>query len=280
MTFKWRRGDYIRLGKAVAQFNKEINKNRTIENELFLPQELSYRELKQDIQTREGLEAYIEGLKRIKLPGSFSLEKLEGGEIITAYEKRELERGRVKAISSVESELSRMIAQEKTNWGIKADIDLPPAHKTREIKELEGKLTDYKNLFSLTGKDFKALSRKLGISQTEINYRHSYVFRENYMKVMERYKNFRDYWIFKNWANRHKNPVDFYNSLPEGVFQPDDLYYQSDHVYSEEDFASFLEDFGINIDKEYEKRAKRMGISVDELKDRIDKQIKERQEKE
>lgn len=71
MAIRWSRGDYIRLGKAVSQFNKEINKNKTIENSLFLPDEINYKELRDSIQTREGLNSYVEGLKRIKLPRCF-----------------------------------------------------------------------------------------------------------------------------------------------------------------------------------------------------------------
>lgn len=71
MAIRWSRGDYIRLGKAVSQFNKEINKNKTIENSLFLPDEINYKELRDSIRTREGLNSYVEGLKRIKLPRCF-----------------------------------------------------------------------------------------------------------------------------------------------------------------------------------------------------------------
>lgn len=71
MAIRWQRGDYIRLGKAVSQFNKAIAQNRNITNELFLPDEINYKELRDSIQTREGLNSYVEGLKRIKLPRSF-----------------------------------------------------------------------------------------------------------------------------------------------------------------------------------------------------------------
>lgn len=71
MSIRWKRGDYIRLGKAVSEFNKEINKNRSVLNELYLPEKVNYKELRDSIQTREGLNAYINSLKRIKLPRSF-----------------------------------------------------------------------------------------------------------------------------------------------------------------------------------------------------------------
>lgn len=43
---RWKRGDYISLGKAVANFNKKINELKTEENALLLPDEINYSELK------------------------------------------------------------------------------------------------------------------------------------------------------------------------------------------------------------------------------------------
>lgn len=43
---RWKRGDYISLGKAVSQFNKKINELKSEENALLLPDEINYSELK------------------------------------------------------------------------------------------------------------------------------------------------------------------------------------------------------------------------------------------
>ena len=43
---RWKRGDYISLGKAVSQFNKKINGLKSEENALLLPDEISYSQLK------------------------------------------------------------------------------------------------------------------------------------------------------------------------------------------------------------------------------------------
>lgn len=69
------------------------------------------------------------------------------------------------------------------------------------------------------------------------------------MNVMrEKYSGYENYDKFKKWANRHRNPVDFYNNLPDDEFYPNDLTYQSDVTFSEEDFNSFLETLGINVE--------------------------------
>lgn len=247
---RWKRGDFIRLGRAVSEFNKEIEKNKGVVDELILPEEINYKDLRDRIQTRQGLNAYINSLKRIKLPGSFDVVELENGEQITKYAKGEIERGRKSATTVLSNQIKELETKTKIELGIEADIDLPNAFKSQKQKSLEAKLRDYKKLYKLTGKDFKRRAKELGINQNELKYRRAYVFRENYMKVMrEKYKDFENFNKFESWARKHKNPISFYEALPDGEFYPDDLQYQSDVVFSQENFNSFLENFGIKIEE-------------------------------
>lgn len=245
---RWTHGDYVRLGRAVAEFNREIAKNTTVQNQQYLPEKVIYKELKNRIQTREGLNAYIQGLKRIKLPGGFNLEKLENGEIITTYEKKELDRGISQATASIQKQIADMEEKKKQNLGLQ---QLTGALKSQKQKELEARIRDYQKLYKLEGKDFRRRAKELGINQTELQYRRAYVFRKNYMQVMrEKYSSMENFWIFEKWANRHKNPVNFYESLPEGQYYPDDLTYQSDSNFSEDDFNAFLEVLGMDVEAE------------------------------
>lgn len=43
---RWKRGDYITLGRAVSQFNRKINELKSEENKLLLPKEINYSDLK------------------------------------------------------------------------------------------------------------------------------------------------------------------------------------------------------------------------------------------
>ena len=36
-NIRWKQGDYIKLGKAVAEFNRKISKIQTEENKMYLP---------------------------------------------------------------------------------------------------------------------------------------------------------------------------------------------------------------------------------------------------
>lgn len=247
---RWKRGDYIKLGRAVSEFNKEIEKNKEIVDQVILLEKVEYKDLRDRIQTREGLNAYIDSLKRIKLPGGFDIVELENGEQITRYQKRELDSGRKSVMDSLSNQIAELEAQTKSNYGIDSDIKLPNAFKSQKQKELEGKLKDYKKLYKLTGKDFERRAWELGINQTELKYRRAYVFRKNYMEVMKKYKDFKHYDLFKKWANKYRNPVRFYDALPDAEFYPDDLQYQSDMVFTQEQFDSFLEGLGIEIPME------------------------------
>lgn len=270
MSIRWSKSDYVRLGKAVADFNRQISANTTAENKLYLPKEIDYKALRDDIKTRQGLEAYIQQLKRINIGDSFALEKLEGGEVITRYQRRELQRSLAQVIPKLESKIQQI--QIETNIRLKnpADETLKETEKTKPQRELEARLRDYKELFTLSGDLFKKRAAQLMVNQTEKKYRQAYQFRKNYMKVMkENWGNFRDYWIFKKYyADKHKDPVRFYEDLPEDeTYMPDDLYYLSDKVMTEEGFTAFVETLiGMSVDEIYEKEGLKKNITGEELK--------------
>lgn len=274
---RWSHGDYIRLGKAVSEFNKAISKNETEVNKLHLPETVNYKELRDNIQTREGLNAYIQSLKRVNNEGAFDLEELESGEIITKYQKRELERSQAQALNSLAKEAAKAEARRKLDLGLEATDILKPSQYTQEQKDIQNKMADYRNLFKLKGEQFKTMAKYLGINQTELKYRRAYVFRKNYMNEMKKYEKFPAYKLFLAWANKHKNPVDFYESLPDDNFYPDDLHYQSTANFSEEDFEAFLEVLGIDVSEELKKRGAKQGLSEYDYKEKLRAEIKQKQ---
>ena len=269
MSIRWSKSDYVRLGKAVADFNRQISANTTAENKLYLPKEINYKELRDEIKTRQGLEAYIQQLKRINLEGSFALEKLEGGAVVTRYQRRELQRALSQVIPDLEGKIQAEQIKTLKSYGKAPTDTLDDPFKGYQQKKLEARLKDYKELFTLSGEKFRARAKQLMINQTEKKYRQAYQFRKNYMKEMQKYRNFRDYWIFKKYyADRHKDPVRFYEDLPDDdTYMPDDLYYQSDVVYTEEQFTAFVENIiGMSVDEIYEKEGLKKNQTGEELK--------------
>lgn len=75
---KWKRGDYITLGKAVSNFNKKVRKLQTEENKLVLPEEIDYKTAKEDITTRRELNRFINSLRRFSKSGAEEIIKTSG----------------------------------------------------------------------------------------------------------------------------------------------------------------------------------------------------------
>lgn len=87
---KWKKGDAIRLGRAVAEFNRKIREVQTEENRLILPEQISYKEARQNIVTRNELNRLINSLRRFQSEDASELYKTESGEVLTKWERREL----------------------------------------------------------------------------------------------------------------------------------------------------------------------------------------------
>ena len=269
MSIRWSKGDYIRLGKAVADFNRQVAANTTEANKLYLPKQIDYKALRDEIKTRQGLNAYIQQLKRINLGDSFALEKLEGGETVTRYQRREIQRALNQVIPQLEADIASVQAKTLIRNGLSSNFELPEAFKDYQQKQLEARLKDYKELFTLSGEKFKRRAEQLMINQTEKKYRKAYQFRKNYMREMQKYRNMRDYWIFKKYyADRHKDPVRFYDGLPDDdTYFPNDLYRQSEDTFTEEEFTRFVETIlGVSIDEIYEEEGLKKGITGEDLK--------------
>ena len=87
---KWKKGDYISLGKAISNFNKKINELQAEENKLYLPNIIEYKEAKENITTRSELNRLINSLRRFQKQGAEELYVTQAGEEITKWERKEL----------------------------------------------------------------------------------------------------------------------------------------------------------------------------------------------
>ena len=93
---RWKRGDFIRLGKAVSQFNNKINELQREENKLYLPVTISYEKAIGEITTRAELNRFINSLRRFQKEGAESLYITQAGEEMTKWERRELRNSKQK----------------------------------------------------------------------------------------------------------------------------------------------------------------------------------------
>ncbi len=229
---RWKQGDYIKLGRAVSEFNKKINKLKAEENKLYLPEEYNYKNLKENITTRNELNRIINSLKRFQKEGAEDLYKTQAGEEITKWEYQELKMQNRIATSRLQKELKDI---QKTKVG-------KPYRTQREI-EIEAQIGNLKKFENLTKSEFKKLkSRIRNAGVTDYNMKKAIVFQNNYLNEMEKYSHFANYNILMKKLNSFKNPINFYEFLKDKNELIVDLTYQSDENFRQEEFNRFVEE--------------------------------------
>jgi hypothetical protein len=87
---RWNRSDTATLSWAVRNYNKKIRELKTEENKLYLPEEISYKDIKENITTRRELNRNINSLKRFQREDAAELYVTQAGEQMTKWERREL----------------------------------------------------------------------------------------------------------------------------------------------------------------------------------------------
>lgn len=67
---RWKRGDYISLGKAVSAFNKKVNELNNLDKNIYLPELKNYTDIKNEIGTRKDLRNTINSLRSFLKEGA------------------------------------------------------------------------------------------------------------------------------------------------------------------------------------------------------------------
>jgi tagatose-1,6-bisphosphate aldolase len=87
---KWRKQDYLSLGRAVSNFNKKINELQKEEKKLYLPETVSYKDIKSKIYTRNEFNRVLNSLKRFSKKGAENPVLTRDYNVITKWEQQEL----------------------------------------------------------------------------------------------------------------------------------------------------------------------------------------------
>lgn len=239
----WKRGDFVRLGRAVSDFNKKINELNKEERKLYLPEKIDYKEARENITTRKELNRLINSLRRFQKEGAEDLYITGAGETITKWERRELG-------------IQSRIAQTRLRAELK-NLEKPLESGFSRVqmgsiraREIEAQIKNLKQIETKRGYEFNVLKRRI-MSQGASDYtmKKAIVFRENYINEMKKYSHFDNYDKLMKKLNSISNPVSFFNFVSQNELTGD-LTYQSDEVYTQEAFNSFVQDFGIEIDED------------------------------
>lgn len=105
---KWKKGDAIKLGKAVADFNRKINELKQQGDLLYLPDTITYAEEKENIFTRKELNRKINSLKRFQIEGAEDLYITQSGAEMTKWERQELQKQKLIAERRLKKELAEL----------------------------------------------------------------------------------------------------------------------------------------------------------------------------
>ena len=237
----WKQGDFVRLGRAVTQFNKKINKLQAEENKLYLPETISYTEAKENITTRRELNRLINSLRRFQKEGAEDIYTTQSGETMTKWERRELGIQSRIAQTRLQNELKTL--NEPTESGFsRAQMG------SMRVREINAQIKNLKNIESAVGYEFKRLRDRLSrMGTSDYTMKKAIVFRENYLKEMEKYSHFDNYEKLMKKLRSFTNPVSFFNFVSQNEFTGD-MTYQSDEVYTQEAFNLFLQDLGIKTE--------------------------------
>lgn len=199
---RWKKGDYIKLGQAVSNFNKKIKALQVDERE-YLPDLRDYKELKDEIYSRKELNRVINSLKSFSKKGAEDIYTTEAGEELTKWEFREITKARNRAIKSLTLEKEEILAGRKS-------IGMGD----ERLASIEGTISSFENLKTKKGYEFKRVKeRVLSLGETDKKLKQASVYRENFLKSLEEVKNFQNYDKLMNVLNKIKNPIKFFEFI-------------------------------------------------------------------
>lgn len=246
---RWKRGDYVRLGQAVAQFNKKINALQSEERKLYLPETINYSEQKENITTRQELNRVINSLRRFNLEGAEDIYKTEAGEEITKWERQEL--GIQKGI------VTRRLTQElkELNTPMESGYSRVQMGSVR-AREIEAQLKNLEKLESKKGYEFERLRKRIhNVGVADYTMRKAITYRENYFLMLESYKSFDNYDKLVAKLESIKNPVAFYEFVSQNELLADITFmydmamnFGVTNINEQMSFNQMLESIGIDTE--------------------------------
>lgn len=201
---KWRRRDYAKLGRAVANFNRKIIKARE-SNKLavdFLPDLMQYANVKNAITTRREFNRIVKSLARINKADALDLIYTKSGEETTNWELKERRRQARTLVKGLQKEIEDYPMRE----GIMGN------ERIEEIKVLMDRVLNFE---TAKGYDYKQIMREIqkkGTSDWE--FKMQITFKENYLKALEDYEN-QPYYDELIAAIKNLNPSEFYEMIKE-----------------------------------------------------------------
>ena len=191
---RWSRSDYIKLGKAVASFNKTVG--NLSNSGIVLPDLLNYNDLKSGITTRKELNRLIGSLKRFQNPMQQVGVSLEGFEV-TKWELSEVKKAKRRAERRLTGELAGIEAGSIGTGNTRAN-------------EIKATLESFEKFASGDLAQFKRISASiLRQGKTDYEFKKALIFQQNFITAYEKMGRKE---VVK-MAKMYKNPLDFWEAI-------------------------------------------------------------------
>ena len=193
----WNRKDYGKLRSAITKFNNKIKKLES-QGYSFLPEKVSYQDIKSGIFTRKELNRTITALNSFQKASATDILELESGSKITRWEKKILNRNKTYAIRSLTSEL---IGLENTLGTGNTRIN--------EIKSTIESIEDWEKRSNYELKRIKQRLYYLG--SYDVEYRKAKTFQMNFIETYSKFGRTE----IVNVAKSYKNPIKFWEYIKD-----------------------------------------------------------------
>ena len=201
---KWTKQDKQALQKAVNNFNSKIRRLEKLGYD-YLPQKTSVRALtntkdldnRRAIYSRRELRATIKRLQRFSQRDVEKAVRLQSGEIVSYYEKRELQYAKSRAIRQINKEMEELKYQKSIRPGM--------SMKDYELLEYrKSKLLDIENKKGYEYKQARELLEYNAYADREL--RQANIWKENFLNALKD-SNLKNKRILINKINSFKNPT-------------------------------------------------------------------------
>ena len=197
---RWRKGDYIKLGRAVSRFNRIIESIDQDELD-YLPDLQNYKNLKEHITSRKELNRVVKMLNRANTENLVQTKTFESGEDISKWEFQEINKARRRALRNLEYEKEHILSG-RLSIGMGEE-------RLSEIRAIE---ESFAKLNEKTGRDLDRLKQRIfSVGRSDYKLAKDKLFMENFYKSLEEIQNFQNYDILKRELDKIKNPTKFYD---------------------------------------------------------------------
>lgn len=186
---RWKQGDYIKLGRAVSEFNKKVKRLEQEQGSLGLPELIDYQSLKSDILTRKELNRQLELLRGFKEQGVEEIVQLNN-DFITLWEKQNIEKEQKRIIRSLNKQIKSLESEPSFGTG------------SNSIKTLKARVNAIKNF------DRGLISK---LSKRDLSMKRAITYQNNVKEQLEGLPD--EFENIKKHLLSIKNPITFYEEM-------------------------------------------------------------------